>query len=308
MKVPTITSFLLFISINFQLNAQGWYITASYHENIVTQGSNITFNPDGGTGSTYNVLGINTTENYIALQKDGGENINVPISTYKYFGNGEIVICENLGAWGASISIGKSSTNITITDDTLYTTPGTSIQFSAQTTTGKFLDDSPDFYQGDNGQTWFKSTTLKNSGANVLYTFAVPSTATVGNSTFALKLRLQNTSGSTEGLLTRFTIAVTSTSSVQKTNLLLQGFHLIQNYPNPFNPSTNISFSIPTRSHVTVKIYDVLGKEITTLVDDEMNAGDYTKVWSAANVPSGVYFCRMQAGRFVETKNLILLK
>ena len=85
-------------------------------------------------------------------------------------------------------------------------------------------------------------------------------------------------------------------------------FSLGQNYPNPFNPSTSISFSIPTKSFVKLKIYDLLGREIATIANEELSAGTYTRQWNAAGLSSGVYFYRLQAGNFTETKKLNLLK
>ena len=85
-------------------------------------------------------------------------------------------------------------------------------------------------------------------------------------------------------------------------------FGLSQNYPNPFNPSTTISFSIPSKSFVSLKIFDQLGREVSTIVSEEMSAGSYSRQWNAANLPSGVYFYRLQAGSFIETKKLILLR
>ncbi|MGE5797539.1 MAG: T9SS type A sorting domain-containing protein, partial [Ignavibacteria bacterium] len=85
-------------------------------------------------------------------------------------------------------------------------------------------------------------------------------------------------------------------------------FLLAQNYPNPFNPSTTISFSIPAESFITLKIYDLLGKEIATIVSGELSAGSYKRIWNAENYASGIYFYRLQAGNFTETKKLILMK
>ena len=85
-------------------------------------------------------------------------------------------------------------------------------------------------------------------------------------------------------------------------------FYLSQNYPNPFNPTTNISYSISQRSFVTLKIYDVLGNEITTLINKEMQSGSYEVEFDASNLPSGIYFYQIRAGAFVDTKKLILLK
>lgn len=81
-----------------------------------------------------------------------------------------------------------------------------------------------------------------------------------------------------------------------------------QNYPNPFNPSTNISFSVPSRSFVALEIFDALGREVTNLVAEELPAGTYARQWNAATASSGVYFYRLRAGEYVETKKMILLR
>lgn len=85
-------------------------------------------------------------------------------------------------------------------------------------------------------------------------------------------------------------------------------FKLSQNYPNPFNPSTKISFSIPRSGFVTLKIYDVLGKEVATLIEKEMKVGSHSITWNAVNVPSGIYFYRIMAGNYTMTKKMVLLK
>jgi ligand-binding sensor domain-containing protein len=102
---------------------------------------------------------------------------------------------------------------------------------------------------------------------------------------------------------------ITVITAVHETDFQPKTFSLEQNYPNPFNPSTTIAFGIPARSQVTLKIYDLLGKEVATLVNNEIVAeGSYTKQWNAQNFPSGVYFYRLQAGSFTQTKRLVLLK
>lgn len=85
-------------------------------------------------------------------------------------------------------------------------------------------------------------------------------------------------------------------------------FQVEQNYPNPFNPSTFIRFQVPNRAFVKLQIYDVLGNEVATLVNNELNAGVYKTNWNAWNYPSGVYFCRLNAGDFSETKKMVLTK
>ena len=85
-------------------------------------------------------------------------------------------------------------------------------------------------------------------------------------------------------------------------------FFLEQNYPNPFNPATNINYSIPIEALIIIKIYDLLGNEITTLVNEMKAPGEYSIKLSANGMTSGVYYCRMIAGDFISTRKLILLK
>jgi len=85
-------------------------------------------------------------------------------------------------------------------------------------------------------------------------------------------------------------------------------FYLSQNYPNPFNPTTNISYSISQRSFVTLKIYGVLGNEVTTLINKELQGGSYEVEFDASNLPSGIYFYQIRVGAFVDTKKLVLMK
>jgi lysophospholipase L1-like esterase len=88
----------------------------------------------------------------------------------------------------------------------------------------------------------------------------------------------------------------------------IDGYALGQNYPNPFNPATTISFSFPTRSFVSLTVFDALGREVSTLLSERLSAGTYLRQWNAAGLSSGVYFYRLQAGTFIETKKLILLR
>ncbi|MBI5476338.1 MAG: serine hydrolase [Ignavibacteriales bacterium] len=85
-------------------------------------------------------------------------------------------------------------------------------------------------------------------------------------------------------------------------------FYLSNNYPNPFNPSTTIGYELPIQSHVTLKIYDVIGREVATLVDEMQQAGNKKIEFDADHLTSGVYFYSLHAGTFVETKKLLLLR
>jgi hypothetical protein len=97
-------------------------------------------------------------------------------------------------------------------------------------------------------------------------------------------------------------------TDVESEQQLPLNFNLNQNYPNPFNPSTAISFSIPTSEFVSLKVFDVLGSEVATLVNEEKPTGRYKVDFNAANLPSGVYLYKLQAGNFTEVKKLMLLK
>ena len=83
---------------------------------------------------------------------------------------------------------------------------------------------------------------------------------------------------------------------------------LEQNYPNPFNPITKITYSIPQLSHIILNVYDVLGNEISSLVNEEKSVGSYEIEFDATELTSGIYFYKLQTGSFVESKKMILLK
>ena len=101
---------------------------------------------------------------------------------------------------------------------------------------------------------------------------------------------------------------LTDVKNINGANALPVTYTLYQNYPNPFNPTTTISFSVPKTSLVTIKVYDILGRELKTLVNEEKAAGNYNVKFNGANLSSGVYFYRMQAGDFVQTRKLMLMK
>ena len=91
-------------------------------------------------------------------------------------------------------------------------------------------------------------------------------------------------------------------------NILPNEFNITQNYPNPFNPITTINFDIPLRNHVKLTVYDVLGKEVFVLVNQEMDAGSYKVSWDASTFSSGVYFYKIETNSFSETKKMTLIK
>jgi photosystem II stability/assembly factor-like uncharacterized protein len=94
----------------------------------------------------------------------------------------------------------------------------------------------------------------------------------------------------------------------QKSFQIPEEFSLSQNYPNPFNPSTTIKFQIPISGFVTLKIFDMLGKEVATLVNEKLSLGSYEKTYDASGLASGVYLYQLKAGGFIQIKKLLLLK
>ncbi len=110
--------------------------------------------------------------------------------------------------------------------------------------------------------------------------------------------------------LDRFSKAITDTQGCDRGRLhrLVKEHNLYQNYPNPFNSITKIKYTIPQPSFLSIQIFDVLGKELETLINKEQNLGTYELPWNAKNLPSGVYFYRIQTESFTETKSMVLMK
>lgn len=103
-------------------------------------------------------------------------------------------------------------------------------------------------------------------------------------------------------------LQLTETGIEEVSTVYPNALSLFQNYPNPFNASTTIEYSLPEEAVVTIQIYDILGRRIETLVSGKQPAGTHTIVWEAADVPSGVYFYRIEAGKYSQTQKCVLLK
>jgi hypothetical protein len=103
-------------------------------------------------------------------------------------------------------------------------------------------------------------------------------------------------------------ITVENATSVNDDNITVEDFELNQNYPNPFNPSTKISFVIPVSGVVNLKVFNILGNEITTLLNEQLFAGEHTVPFNAQGLSSGIYFYALTVNGFTKTKEMVLLK
>ncbi|MGE5362627.1 MAG: YCF48-related protein [Bacteroidota bacterium] len=145
------------------------------------------------------------------------------------------------------------------------------------------------FLTNDGGSTW--TTDLTFNGKDLLYTCSVDK-----EGIFV---------GSSEGRIYGLDVA----TAVEEKPAVVSDYKLYNSYPNPFNPSTVIRFSLPKTENVTMKIYNAIGKEVSTLLDAKtFAAGEHSVTFSAGNLPTGLYLCRIQAGTFTAVNKLLLIK
>ncbi len=105
-----------------------------------------------------------------------------------------------------------------------------------------------------------------------------------------------------------YTIGIDVPTGINQPAEEATGFSLAQNYPNPFNPSTKITYVLPLNTHVKLNVYDGFGREVALIVDKRQNAGTYEVKFSGENLSSGFYFYKLDAGDFVQSKEMLLIK
>jgi len=165
----------------------------------------------------------------------------------------------------------------------------------------KFINTNIGWIAGKNGTILFTTDGGENWSEQVSNTYNYLLSISFADQEFGIAVGSSGTILKTEN--GGITYVAENNESTQPKDLLLS-----QNYPNPFNPITTIKYQIPELSFVTLRIYDVLGNEIETLVDEEKPVGSFDVEFDGTGLPSGIYFYRLQAGSFVETKKMVLMK
>jgi len=202
---------------------------------------------------------------------------------------GNILFAETYGGVYRSTSNGASWTqvNVGLTDTVVFALANSGTNIFVGTRDGVF-------HSTNNGASWDQVNAGLITDALVVPRLAVMGTNLIAGTIYA-------------GIWSR-PIQEMMTAVKTKSGSIPSRFALSQNYPNPFNPSTIINYQLPASSHVTMKVYDVLGREVTTLVDERQGAGVHAVTFNAGHLPSGVYLYHLQAGTFTETKKLTVLK
>jgi hypothetical protein len=156
-----------------------------------------------------------------------------------------------------------------------------------------------------------KSNTLMTAGSVTFQFNYIYATGPTVDTLYATGLSTNSnnsTSGDQWNWAPKKIIRVMTATSVVDENNIVNSFILDQNYPNPFNPVTNIKFSVAKAGFVSLKVFNLNGQEITTLINEYKSAGNYSSTWNAGSLPSGVYIYQFTAGNFKSVKKMLLLK
>lgn len=252
---------------------------AGWNNALYINGSNIWF----GTNNTKVYYSSNNGANWTAQATTG------QASSYGVWFNGttgfiagtsNVMKTTNSGTtWVANTAPGTG------TCQGIFNAPGTSTWWMVRQSTGVYKTT-------DDGTTWTTDYTFTGTG----WSISGSRTANAGGNVWV---------ATTTGGIFKYGI---STGIAPINGTTVKDFTLSQNYPNPFNPNTNIKFAIPQSGLVTLKVYNMLGKEVATLVSSNLNAGAYSYDFNAANLASGVYFYKLETANFSEVKKMMLVK
>jgi photosystem II stability/assembly factor-like uncharacterized protein len=164
----------------------------------------------------------------------------------------------------------------------------------------------------DGGNNWTEQTTSLTSGKSfTCISMNSVNNGWVGTGGVTMEMRMSKTKITDRGLLSnggifKYTDNVTVTGN--ENSFLPANYELRQNYPNPFNPETKIEYSVPANELVTIKVFDIMGREISVLMNEYKSVGSYSVKFNGNNLPSGIYFLKMKAGGFEKTRTMNLIK
>ena len=254
---------------------------------------------NGIVGGTWWAMSINFYNLQIWKTTSSGQNWNTvyagPISTYSKIYDVHCTDNNNCFALGnvgnvyyfyKSVNGGINWNQQQTSNDIYYD------QWFIDNNTGWLVGNNGKIIYTDNGAVnWFSQNSGINSNLNAVFFV----NSSIGYTCGANGVILKTTNG---GI----------TAVHQTGNEIPEKYSLSQNYPNPFNPATQISFDIPKTSIVNLTFYDAIGRVIAQLVNQQLAPGSYKVEWDASNYPSGVYYYRLQAGEFVRTNKMVLLK
>ncbi|MEP0861675.1 MAG: T9SS type A sorting domain-containing protein [Ignavibacterium sp.] len=266
--------------------------------------SHVSINNVPGLHSDFKIVRSRTSSDYYLIWKDG-RRINVAYDIYaqKLNNLGQPQWTPN-GIKVSSTPYGFTNTSISTNNNGVYVSWSEAINPQGPGIYAQRINPDSSFVWQSNSVRLTNSFVnagivtlnpdINNGGAVVIFSYVGPPSGT-GENLYAKYI-------GANGLLGGVT-SIEDESITQPNN-----FYLSQNYPNPFNPSTKISWKSPVSSHQTLKVYDVLGNDVATLVDEYREAGIYEVTFDASQLTSGVYFYKLQAGEFSTGRKMILIK
>lgn len=312
-KTPVTSANLNAVDHNYSLFAVGdngtiLYANEMFTGNLVSRNSGTTRNLRGVVISSVNIQRIIVVgdKGTILRSTDTGnnwENVSIPDTTFNFYAINQ-KSANQLNSGDRFIAVGSGGRIYKSTD------VGATWQQKTSGTTNTlrsiyFLNLDSGIVAGDNGT--IRITT--NGGENWFTDsyFNSPSSRNY-KSVSCIHMQSRTFTAMSDSIFIVSDDPVVFTAVTPVSSEVPDQFSLMQNYPNPFNPVTNIKFSLPAAGFVKLTIFDMLGREVETLVSKNLNAGIYNADWDAANRSGGVYFYKLQAGEFTETRKMILVK
>jgi photosystem II stability/assembly factor-like uncharacterized protein len=267
---------------------------------------------NGGESWTKQTSGTTNNLRNVCFVRQGGTDIGIAVGL-----EGTILRTTNGGqSWSKQLSKTNAALNsVFFTDKNIGTVVGANTILRT-TNGGATWQQSPNVYLNsvyfaDNNTGWAvgeRGLILKTTDGGLTWTKLVSGAS---RSLLAVQFIDSETGlivGECGKILKTTNGGITTFIDEEETKVIPNNFYLSQNYPNPFNPSTRISWQSSIGSQQILKVYDVLGREITTLVDEWREAGSYEVEFKASDLASGIYFYQLKVGEFISTKKMVLIR